>query len=210
MFKNHKTRVASEVVSEPTNNTKKSKKVSSRDTSSEPVEYVDIATLNKLRGGETTQPAVSDKKVDKKNSQAVNTSSKSLPTSIPTSSIVNNVTKTSKKMLTLLAKAQLAGINEYSDSEASNQSVEGSEPSDVEDGSNRSDDGSEGSGSYSGSMSSGGSEEDPYAGLTDIQRSREMALDDQYNEDKDNKWCFIPSEEILPSDRAAPCLTHLL
>ena len=184
----NKTRVTSEVVSEPTINTKKSKKVSSRDTTSEAVEYVDIATLNK------------------KNSQAVNTSSKSLPISIPTSSTVNNVTKQSKKMLTLLAKAQLAGINEYSDSEASNQSVEGSEPS----GSNCSDDGSEGSDSYSGSMSSGGSGEDPYTGLTDIQRSREMALDDQYNEDKDNKWCFIPSEEILPSDRAEPCLAHLL
>ena len=36
------------------------------------------------------------------------------------------------------------------------------------------------------------------------------ALDQQYNEDNDNLWANIPSDEVLPIDRAAPCLAHLL
>ena len=39
---------------------------------------------------------------------------------------------------------------------------------------------------------------------------REIALDHQYNENNDTKWANIPDDEILPIDRAAPCLFHLL
>jgi hypothetical protein len=44
----------------------------------------------------------------------------------------------------------------------------------------------------------------------DVKELREIALDYQYNEDKDNMWQNIPAEEVLPIDRAAPCLAHLL
>jgi len=46
--------------------------------------------------------------------------------------------------------------------------------------------------------------------IVDIATMREIALDHQYNEDKDNKWANIPVEERLPVDRAAPCLAYLL
>lgn len=44
----------------------------------------------------------------------------------------------------------------------------------------------------------------------DISRLREAALDHQYGEDYDTKWASIPADELLPIDRAAPCLMHLL
>ena len=44
----------------------------------------------------------------------------------------------------------------------------------------------------------------------DIAAMREIALDHQYNENNDTKWANIPDDEILPIDRAAPCLLHLL
>ena len=44
----------------------------------------------------------------------------------------------------------------------------------------------------------------------DIAALREIALDHQYNENNDTKWANIPDDEILPIDRAAPCLFHLL
>lgn len=44
----------------------------------------------------------------------------------------------------------------------------------------------------------------------DLALLREAALDLQYSEDQDNRWAVLPQEEILPIDRAAPCLLHLL
>lgn len=44
----------------------------------------------------------------------------------------------------------------------------------------------------------------------DLAQLREMALDLQYNEDEETQWASIPEQELLPIDRAAPFLAHLL
>jgi hypothetical protein len=49
-----------------------------------------------------------------------------------------------------------------------------------------------------------------YINLNELAQLREMALDQQYNEDEEAKWTNIPENEILPVDRAAPFLQHLL
>lgn len=46
--------------------------------------------------------------------------------------------------------------------------------------------------------------------ISDLAALREAALDMQYNEDHESRWASIPEDEVLPVDRAAPCLQHLL
>ena len=51
----------------------------------------------------------------------------------------------------------------------------------------------------------------PRMGLAERAKiAREAALDLQYSEPDDKLWACIPSSERLPTDRAAPCLQHLL
>lgn len=50
-----------------------------------------------------------------------------------------------------------------------------------------------------------------YVHLSDVQRERAMALDKQYNQDGSvSLWKNIREEEMLPVNRAAKCLAHLL
>ena len=49
-----------------------------------------------------------------------------------------------------------------------------------------------------------------FVSLEELNLLREAALDMQYNEDQDNRWAYIPKQETLPIDRAAPCLAHFL
>lgn len=46
--------------------------------------------------------------------------------------------------------------------------------------------------------------------LDQLAMLREVGLDMQYSEDKESLWAYIPENEILPVDRAAACLAHML
>lgn len=49
-----------------------------------------------------------------------------------------------------------------------------------------------------------------YISLSKLAELREAGLDQQYGETKDSLYAYIPEDEILPNDRAAPCLINLL
>jgi hypothetical protein len=49
-----------------------------------------------------------------------------------------------------------------------------------------------------------------YMSLSKLAELREAGLDQQYGETKDSLYAYISKEEILPNDRAAPCLINLL
>lgn len=49
-----------------------------------------------------------------------------------------------------------------------------------------------------------------FINMNDLAALREAALDQQYAEDRDSTWACIPVEEMLPVDRAASCIQHLL
>ena len=49
-----------------------------------------------------------------------------------------------------------------------------------------------------------------FMSLDALQLLREASLDEQYAEGADDQWAAVPAEELLPVDRAAACLSHLL
>ena len=49
-----------------------------------------------------------------------------------------------------------------------------------------------------------------FMSLDALQLLREASLDEQYAEGADDQWAAVPAEELLPVDRAADCLRHLL